>query len=58
MPYLLNNTRPPCIRDLRRPMYVLDMGWERMGEEARIKWLKTLKVTCELVAAEIKADLG
>ncbi len=38
-------------------MYILEMNWERMGDEARRRWLENLKVTCRLVAAEIEGDL-
>jgi hypothetical protein len=48
--------RPP-ISALFKPLYVLQMNWQTLSDESRIKWLRSLRAACTRTTVEIDAEI-
>lgn len=42
----LDPERCYLVDNLFRPLYVIQMGWDRMGKKARYRWVRRLQVAC------------
>ena len=41
---------------IRKPIFVMSIGWERWGNEAKLKWLETLFEACEQTQERINEE--
>lgn len=49
--------RPP-IGKLRKPSYVLEMGWHRMSDTAKARWLHEMLASMDEARTDIETELA